>query len=209
MNKPDLILIGSGGHSHSCIDAIEQEGNFQIKGLIGVNGEVGSNIFGYQVIATDSDLVELVEKFPFAFIALGQIKHPEKRILQYENCLQFGFTFPKIIAPTAYVSPHATIGAGSIVLHGAVVNAGAIIGENCIVNSGAIIEHDSRVGNHSHISTGAIVNGGTTVGSGCFIGSGATLKEGISVGDGSIVGMGLSVRHNLMASTKFRGEVIS
>ena len=36
MSKPGLILIGAGGHARSCIDVIEQQGQYQIAGLVGL-----------------------------------------------------------------------------------------------------------------------------------------------------------------------------
>ena len=203
MRKPNLILIGAGGHCRSCIDVIEQEGKFRIGGLIGLSNEVGTKPFGYEVITTDSGAGELTKLFPFALIALGQIHSAELRVRLFRQMNLVGFRFPSIIAPTASVSPRATIGAGTIVMHGATINAGAVIGDNCIVNSNALIEHDSQVAHHCHVSTGAILNGGTSIGQGSFIGSGAILREGISVAANSLVGMGAVVRHDLSANSKF------
>jgi phage gp45-like len=42
VTKSDLILIGAGGHSRSCIDVIEQEGKYRIAGLVGAKDEVGA-----------------------------------------------------------------------------------------------------------------------------------------------------------------------
>ena len=47
MRKSELIVIGAGGHSRSCIDTIEQEGKYKIAGLVGLGQEVGSSQFGY------------------------------------------------------------------------------------------------------------------------------------------------------------------
>ena len=33
-NKPEILLIGGGGHCHSVIDVIEQEGKYKIAGII-------------------------------------------------------------------------------------------------------------------------------------------------------------------------------
>lgn len=209
MVKANLILIGAGGHSRSCIDAIEQQGNYTIGGLIGLDQEVSSDQFGYKVLATDSKLGDLARKFPYALISLGQITSAEIRIRLFEKALELGFIFPTIIAPSAYVSPHSTIGAGTIIMQGAIVNAGAVIGENCIINSRAVVEHDSCVESHCHISTGVILNGKTTIGKGSFIGSGATIKEGVSIGTGSLVGMGLAVRHDLVENSEFLGTTTS
>ena len=39
MIEPSLILIGAGGHARSCIDVIEQQGEYQIAGMIGMPDE--------------------------------------------------------------------------------------------------------------------------------------------------------------------------
>ena len=209
MKKNKLILIGAGGQARSCIDVIEQEGKYEIAGLVGLSQEVGSKQFGYEVLTTDSGLGELAKRFPFALVVLGQIHSPDLRIRLYEESIAAGFILPSIIAPSAYVSPHAKIGAGTIVMQGAILNTGVVVGDNCIINSRALLEHDSRVSDHCHISTGANINGDTFIGTGSFIGSGAVIKEGVSVGVGSVVGMGLALRHNLDAGSKYLGEVKS
>jgi sugar O-acyltransferase (sialic acid O-acetyltransferase NeuD family) len=209
MSKPSLILIGAGGHSHACIDVIEQHGGYQIAGLIGMPDEMHDHHLGYAVIGTDDDLPELAKTFQYALITLGQIKTPAHRIKLYQQVVALGFQLPTIIAPSAYVSRHATLGAGTIVMHGAIVNAGASVGENCIINTRALLEHDATVADHCHISTGAIINGNTAIGSGCFVGSGSIIKEGASLGQGCLVGMGLAVRHNLPNNAQFSGYKIS
>lgn len=209
MRKSELIVIGAGGHSRSCIDTIEQEAKYKIAGLVGLSQEVGSSQFGYQVLSSDSGLSELASQFEFALVALGQIHSPELRTRLYEQAIAAGFILPSVIAPSAYVSPHAKVGAGTIVMQGAIINGGVFVGNNCIINSRALIEHDSQVSDHCHISTGAILNGDTSIGKGSFIGSGSVIKEGVSVGAGSLVGMGLALRHNLGEKSKYLGGINS
>jgi sugar O-acyltransferase (sialic acid O-acetyltransferase NeuD family) len=203
MTKPSLILIGAGGHARSCIDVIEQQGQYQIAGLIGMPDEVQTQHLGYAVIGTDSNLPELANTYQFALITIGQIQTAEHRIRLYQQAIQLGFQLPIIIAPTAHVSRHATFGEGSIVMHGAIVNAGARVGNNCIINTRALIEHDATVEDHCHISTGSILNGDVTVGAGSFIGSSSVIKEGVAIGKGCLVGMVLTVRHNLSDNSHF------
>ena len=209
MKRNELIIIGAGGHARSCIDTIEQEGKYKIGGLVGLSQEVGSNQFGYEVLATDSELVELAKQYQYAFVGLGQIHSPEPRIRHYEESIAAGFVLPSIVAPSSYVSPHAKVGAGTIVMQGAILNAGVIVGNNCIINTRALLEHDSQVSDHCHISTGAILNGDTSIGKGSFIGSGSVIKEGVSVGAGSLVGMGVALRHNLDEKSKYPGGIES
>jgi sugar O-acyltransferase (sialic acid O-acetyltransferase NeuD family) len=205
VSKPKLILVGAGGHAHACIDVIELQGRYEIAGLIGVPSEVGLLHLGYSVLATDVDLPEFYGQYQNAFISIGQIKTPDIRIRLYCRLRELGFQLPTIISPTAYVSRHATIGMGSIVMHGAVVNAGARVGENCIINSRALVEHDAIVEDNCHISTGAILNGNALIGAGSYVGSGSVIREGINLGTGCIVGMGLSVRHSQASGTRYVG----
>ena len=205
MNKTSLILIGAGGHAHSCIDVIEQQGQYQIVGLVGMRDETNTLHNGYAVIATDKDLPKLVKDYHYALITVGQIQTPDHRIRLFQLATELGFQLPVIIPPGSYVSPHATIGAGTIVMHGAIVNAGARVGCNCIINTRALVEHDATVADHCHISTGAIVNGDANIGTGSFIGSGSVVKEGITIGQRSVVGAGLAVRHNQPEFARFIG----
>lgn len=205
MSKPNLILIGAGGHARACIDVIEQEGIYEIAGLIGLVHEVGSKHFDYEVIATDAEMSALAKQYQFALITIGQIHSAEHRFRLYAQAQEAGFTIPTVIAPTAYISSHATIGTGAAVMHGAIINAGAQVGKNCIINTNSLIEHDAQVEDHCHISTGAILNGNSSIGTGTFIGSGTVIKEGVSIGANSLVGMGLVVRHNLDNNTKYLG----
>jgi sugar O-acyltransferase (sialic acid O-acetyltransferase NeuD family) len=205
MSKPKLILIGAGGHTHACIDVIEQHGGYHIAGLVGLLEEMHAQHLGYEVIATDDDLPQLVKDYPYALITVGQIQTPDHRIRLHQQANKLGFQLPAIIAPSAYVSRHATVGAGSIVMHDAIINAGARVGSNCIINTRALLEHDVKVADHCHISTGAILNGDVKIGAGSFIGSGSIIKEGLTLGQGCVVGMGLAVRHKQTDHTRSFG----
>jgi sugar O-acyltransferase (sialic acid O-acetyltransferase NeuD family) len=160
---------------------------------------------GHAVIATDADLPQLAKNYEYALITVGQVQSPEKRIRLYQHAVELGFSSPSIVAPTAHVSTHASIGEGTIVMHGAIINAGARVGKNCIINSTALVEHDAIVDDHCHISTGAIVNGSVSVGSGSFVGSGVVIKDGITIGKNCVIGLGLCVRHDQPDYSKFVG----
>ena len=206
MSKTELLLIGAGGHAKSCIDVIEQEDKFQIIGLIGSLDEVGTHVLGYEVLGTDDVLTELLHLSEFALVAVGQIGTNDLRSTLFSKIANIGFISPVVISPLAYVSPHAVVGKGTVVMHRATINTGARIGDNCIINSHALIEHDVVVEDHCHIATSAIINGGSTVGVSSFIGSGSTIRESITIGQSCSIGMGISVRHDLPPNSQFVGE---
>lgn len=202
-----LFLIGAGGHARVCADVIKQESRYQLAGLVGVSSEVGQVRFGYEVIASDDELDSLALEYRHAFIGIGQIKSPALRIKMHQQLLELRINLPVIVSPTAYVAPGVSLGAGTIVMHGAIINSGASVGENCIINTRAVVEHDSVVSDHCHISTGVIINGDGRVGEGTFIGSGSVINEGVSIGGYSIVASSSSIKDNLPDKSKRIGHI--
>ncbi|BDY13561.1 NeuD/PglB/VioB family sugar acetyltransferase [Hydrogenimonas cancrithermarum] len=172
-----LILAGGGGHCKAVIDVVEKEGTYTIAGILDRPEMVGETVLGYEIVGTDSDIPKLAAEGYHFLVTVGQIASPKIRIEIFERIERHTDNIATVVSPLAYVSPHAEIGRGSVVMHHALINAGAMIGENCIVNSKALVEHDATVEAHCHISTGAILNGGTLVRIGTFIGSNAVSKE--------------------------------
>ena len=112
---------------------------------------------------TDDALADLVGPGVGVLVTIGQIKTSKTRERAFAVA-KAGASLPVIVSPNAYRSRHATVGAGTMVMHGAVVNAACVVGENRIVNSMALLEHDVSIGDHTHIATGARVNGGVKIG---------------------------------------------
>lgn len=231
MDKPYILLIGAGGHCRSCIDVIEQEGRFSIAGIVDKAGGAYSlklkaergleelrgkreggdgkgeaeeeGVLGYPIVGTDDVLSELRKKYQYALVTVGQIKSPGVRIRLFDRLLDLGFEMPTIVSPLAYVSKHARIGQGTIIMHHALVNAGARIGNNCIINTKALIEHDAIIEKNCHIATGAVVNGNAIFSNGSFMGSNAVIREGLVVGKLCLVGSRVCVKTNLKDKTKY------
>ncbi len=185
--RTNLLLIGAGGHCRSVIDVIESSQQYHIVGILDVPEKVGQVVLGYDVIGTNQDMPTLIKQTPNVVITVGQIHSPAVRIKLYDLAKECGAAFPVILSPHAYVSRHASIDEGTVVMHHAMVNAGAVVGKNCILNTRACLEHDSVIGDHCHLSTGVIVNGGVTVGARTFIGSGSVTKEGITLPSDSFI----------------------
>ncbi|MFA6192774.1 MAG: NeuD/PglB/VioB family sugar acetyltransferase [Sulfurimonas sp.] len=173
----EILLIGGGGHCKSMIDVIEQEAKYKIAGIIDKEELIGGEVLGYKIIGCDDDLPQLREKFSHAIITVGHIKSNEIRVKLFRLLKELDFHMPCIISPQAYVSKHASVDEGSVVMHHALVNPHAKIGKNCIINSKALIEHDAVIEDQVHISTCAVINGGAVVKEHTFFGSGAVLRE--------------------------------
>ncbi|WP_300440105.1 acetyltransferase [Christiangramia sp.] len=188
--RPEIVLVGGGGHCHSVLDVIEQENRFKIKGIIDNNLPVNYNVLNYKIIGGDDDIVDLAKDQVYFLITVGQIKSYSVRLKLAKLLQKHECKIASVVSPRAYVSQHAKIGRGTVVMHNAFVNANVEIGDYCIINTNAGIEHDSIIGDFCHVSTGAIVNGDCEVGDGCFFGSNSTISNGKIVKTNSIIGAG-------------------
>ncbi len=138
------------------------------------------------------------------------------------------------VHPTADVSPHAEIGAGTRVWHQAQIRERARIGANCIVSKGVYIDFDVQVGSNCKIQNGAFLYHGCTIEDGVFVGPGVIftndklprainpdgslkgtddwvvgktlVRHGASVGTGSIVLPGVTIGRFAMVAA---GAVVS
>ncbi|TCP22912.1 sugar O-acyltransferase (sialic acid O-acetyltransferase NeuD family) [Tenacibaculum skagerrakense] len=189
MEKPELILIGGGGHCISVIDVVESEKKYFIKGILDAYTDQ-KDVLGYPVLGGDDLIDKYVNKKTFFLITVGQIKSYEVRKKISKKILASNAQLATVISPRAYVSKHSSVGKGTIIMHDAIIGAGASIGDNCIINTKANIEHGVCIGDYCHISTCAVVNGDSKVEFGTFVGSNATVSNGIIIKQNSIISAG-------------------
>lgn len=187
-NKPNIILIGGGGHCLSVIDVVEQEDKYNIKGIL--DDTKKGDVLGYPILGNRDLVKELSTEEVFFLITIGQIKSSSTRediALLLDSCKA---NLATVISPLAYISKHATIGEGSVIMHNAIINTKAKVGKHCIINTKANIEHNVQIGDFCHISTCATINGDTIVGKRTFIGSNATISNNITIVEKSIISAG-------------------
>ena len=171
------------------------------------NGGPREAVLGYPVLGTDEDLIQFRKNYEFALVTVGQIRSANTRQRLFEKLCALGYKLPVIVSPRAYVSPHAKLGSGTIVMHDALVNAGAHVGENCILNSKSLIEHDAVIGDHCHISTGSILNGEAQIDHESFIGTRAVVREGVRIGARSLVAGGARVMRDLPENSNYKNSL--
>ena len=191
--KPNLVLIGGGGHCVSVIDIIENGNEFNILGILDSN-IIENNILGYKILGGDDLIPELVHHNTYFLITVGQIKNYTIRKNIAKKLTENKAKLATLISPLAYVSKHAHIEKGTVIMNYAVVNAKSKIGKNCIINTKSNIEHGVIIGDFCHISTCAVVNGDSIVEKGSFIGSNATISNNIIIKDSSIISAGKFIR---------------
>jgi UDP-perosamine 4-acetyltransferase len=184
-----LVLIGAGGHAKVVIEALRAAG-MPIAGMVAPDA-AGAEALGLALLGDDDALPRLrAGGITRAVLALGNNR---RRGALAAALRQMGFTLPVVVHPTAWVSPSAVLGEGTVVLQMAAISAQAVAGPAVIVNSGAIVEHDNRLGAAAHIAPGCTLAGSVTVGPRALVGAGSAVRPGITIGADAVVGAGAAV----------------
>jgi len=185
-----VVVIGSGGHSKVVCDAIVAGGRYQLAGLLDDFRDQGSPTWGPPLIGG-------IAALPGLGITRGVIAVGDnwRRFEIYEQVQKLipSFEFVTIVHPFTAVSKESFLGAGTVVLAGAVINPGTKIGAHTIVNTRAAIDHDNSIGDFASIAPGATLGGSVTVGDFSAVGLGASVRHGTAIGQHTVIGMGAAV----------------
>ena len=96
--------------------------------------------------------------------------------------------FPAIVHPTAFVSPSAKIGAGSVLLPHSSVGSGSYVGVGALLNTGSSLDHNSTLSAFASLGPGARTGGDVAVGERSMIGLNSGVLQGRHVGTDTVVG---------------------
>ena len=202
--KEKLVVFGAGGHAKVVIDIIEQQGNYEIAGLLDDDlKHQGSRFFGYPVLGTRADLPALFSaQLRHAIVTIGD---NASRAAVAAHLDQHGWRFASAVHPRASIGRGVKIGPGSVVMAGCVVNTDAHLGGQVIINTGATVDHDCRIEDAVHIAPGCHLCGGVSVGQGSLLGAGTTVTPGVRIGNRVIVGAGSTVIRDVADEARVSG----
>jgi UDP-perosamine 4-acetyltransferase len=204
MNKP-VIVIGAGGHAKVVIDTLKQ-GGINIEGAVDADSDRhGQTILGVPILG-DDEIVFKYEKDSIVLInGVGSTNIADHRKNIYQRFLTAGYSFQRLIHPSAILGHEIDFSEGVHVMAGVVIQPGCTIGSNTIINTRASIDHDCSIGAHCHIAPGVVLGGGIKIGDGCHIGAGATIIQSIVIGSSVLVGAGATVLSNIADKNRVVG----
>ena len=202
-----MILVGAGGHAKVVIDALSKSVQYTVEGIIDPRMKPGAKMLDIPVIGGDDVLPAIYKRgIKFAFIAVGSIGDPSKRVELYKKIKEAGFRLSVVIHPSAVIADDCFIDEGVFVAGRAVINPGVKIGKNAIINTSAVIEHDCDIGDFVHISPGAVLSGGVKVGELTHIGTGSVVNQQVKIGKGCIIGSGSVIVNDIVDNSKAFGN---
>lgn len=196
-----IIIIGDGGHSKVIQEIIQSIKGYKIVAILDdryshvteIEGIVYSPLYYFKHMMTQQTKV---------IIAIGNNQVRKKIVQRLQLPLD---AYLPLIHPTAFVSPSAKIGFGTVVMPGAFITAKVKIGNHAIINTGAIVEHESRLADYVHLSPNATLTGNVSVDEGVHIGASATVIPSITIQEWSTVGAGATVIRHIPAYSKAVG----
>ena len=205
--RQKCVIIGSGGHALSVLDALLACGVHDVIGFIDVNPDMkGRKFFGVEVLGGNEQLsILLASGVHLAVIGLGGIGDNTTREKVFINTSASGFRIEGVVHPSAVISPHASLDPTAQILAGACLGPASLIGRGTIINTGAIIEHDCRIGDFVHVASGAVLGGNVTLEHASHLGSGAVVRQGLTIGVRAIVGAGAVVTKDVPPGVKVAG----
>lgn len=190
----NIVIVGSSGHAKVVIDVVEREGLHTIVGLIDAFRAVGEETLAYRVLGAEADLPALAEQHALGgvLVAIGD-NHVRARVTAVVAALCPQLQFVTAVHPQASIGKAVRLGAGSVVMAGAVINPQCEVGQGCIVNTRASLDHDSVMAAFSSLAPAAATGGNASLGSCSALGMGALLLQRMRVGEHSVVGAGAVV----------------
>jgi sugar O-acyltransferase (sialic acid O-acetyltransferase NeuD family) len=189
-----LLILGAGGHGGVVADAAAAAGGWTEIAFLDDAARPPLVHGRWPVLGPTALAGSLLGRYGAAAVAIGAAG---TRLALLEGLAAAGFALPVLRHPFSAVGVGVSLGAGTVVLAGAVVNAGARLGRGCIVNTGATVDHDCILGDGVHVCPGAHLAGEVTVGERTWLGIGCCVREGIRIGAGATIGAGAAVVSDL------------
>jgi sugar O-acyltransferase (sialic acid O-acetyltransferase NeuD family) len=186
--KERLLIIGASGHGKVVADIALKMKKWRTIAFLDDNEDLKESL-GLQVIGKSADIIKYVDDSD-VFVAIGNNATREKVMTQLESA---GAAIPVLVHPNAVTGEQVELGAGTVVMAGAVINSCTRIGKGCIINTGATIDHDNLIEDYVHISPGVNTAGTVTVGSKAWLGIGSKISNNVNITSGCIVGAGAVV----------------
>ena len=195
----DLLILGAGGHAKVVAETAISSGVASSVAFLDdrcIGPDACPPLLGWPVIGplALSSQADTRSQFDAAVVAIG---HCATRLHWIHQLQAAGFHLPVLFHPTAWVSPSATFGPGSVVFAQVAVQAQASIGLGAILNTGCSVDHDVQVSDAVHICPGARLAGEVQVGPRSWIGIGASVIQQVRIGADVTIGAGAAVVSDL------------
>jgi sugar O-acyltransferase (sialic acid O-acetyltransferase NeuD family) len=184
-----IILAAASGLAREVLEAVRADGRNEVCGIVDDDparwgdGVEGMPVLGGLDAIHDHDGVEVVLCAGGGMVRRRMAARLGLPVERYAT----------VVHPSVRVPPSCSVGAGSVVLAGAVLTASVRIGGHVVVMPNATLTHDDVLDDFATICAGVTLGGGVRVGAAAYVGMGAGVRENVQIGAEAVVGMGAVV----------------
>jgi len=141
-----MYIFGASGHGKAVIEIAESQD--EVEGVFD-DDPARKEVLGYKV----SQLPDSIDQSASYFIAIGdnQIRKEVRHRITDQ------VVYSTLLHPSAMVSRRSVIGAGTVVMEGAIIKVDTTVGDQVIINTGASIDHDCTIGDFARIAPKAVL----------------------------------------------------
>jgi len=197
--KDKLLILGAGGHGRAA--AYVAANMKRWRQIAFLNDSETQDKKDFRIIGRFNEVQHYKDEYDM-FVAIGDNEIREKLLLQLEV---ENASIPVLIHPSALIGENVKLGAGSIVMAGAVIICNSTIGKGVIINTSSSVDHDNMIGDFAHISPGVHMAGEVKIGDDTWICIGATVINRITITDHCIIGAGAVVINNITEKGTYVG----
>lgn len=194
MEKERILLFGASEHTRYTIDIVEQEGKYEIAGILDFKLEKGVIYAGYEILGKDEELPHIMAKYRVSkgIVVIGD-NFKRKMVVDKILKLVNDFSFVSAIHPSVIIGKNVTIGEGSVFMAAVIINNDSTIGKHSFIATKASIDHDSTLGDYSSVSAGVTSGGHVNIGCCTAIALGVNIIHGRTIGNNTVIGAGALV----------------
>lgn len=200
--KPLVFVLGAGGHAKMVIETLVSMDRYELYGCLDT-APTSEKLLGFPIFPENPQtLATLLDAKAHALVALGDNKLRQRVTLKLQ---ELGFSFATAIAQSAYVSPSAIVGSGTVIMPKVVVGASAKIGQGVVLNTASSVDHDVDIGDFVHVAPGCHLAGNVRVEQGAMLGIGTCVIPERHIGAWAILGANSTVVRDVPAGTTYIG----
>ena len=190
------LVLGAGGHAKVVAEVLRCLDR-PVDGFVSPDYEKGSDFFHSSIIGDDGDVLQWQSEQISLYNGIGSLPSNTLRWRVANKMRKHGYTFNRIVHPSAIVAKDVSLEEGVQVMAGVVIQPETTIGQDSIINTSASIDHDCVIGKKCHIAPSVACSGGVEIGDGTHIGTGAVITQGVKIGIGCVVAAGSVVYRDL------------
>ena len=197
----ELIIVG-GSDQANVIYELCKTLNLSVRGFLDTKSPYDFSKFNLPVY-NSINKIDRIQNYDYV-AGIGH-NFSRKCSLHELRCKLDTNHFPKLIHPSAIISPSSKIAGAVTIMANCYIDTNVSIEFGSLVNVGAIISHDVKLSEFSSIAPGVKIAGNVYIGRNTQVGIGVNIIEACKIGKNAVIGAGSTVVNDVSRNSLVYG----